>query len=876
MATEEILLKYKADITDLQAKVGAIEARLKKTSSQFVDTGNVIDKSFAKIGDGFKNLAAGFAAGFAVERVIAFGKASFDAFAQAEKQAKLLQFAVGVNGGLQEDFQNLVDQSDELQDISIFSDDDIQKAQTMALQFGLTADQVEKLIPIVADFASATGQSLQGALEAVLRGTEGVGRGLKLYGVEIDKNLTKQEQLANITEQLTEKFEGQAEVVGQTAFGSIEKLNNKIDDFKETVGEFIVDVGDATAALILWVANGFRPLEDASEDSANALKLTAKEAEAMRKSLDAISLINLKNQLESLKAAEGSADALKSVADQINSINLRTFQGELNNLDLDELNKKLEQLGQQAQKTFRLVQPGDLSVEQQKRALEELIAQRTREGELIDDQNKKDAKAGDDKLKQLEEQAKAQEALRKFTLKSLDDNVKLEEVQQKEIAVNRITDTKELATEIERIELETLEKLKQNRIETLEDTSDIERQIVEKRIQIRLNEIKADKEAAKQLLADIEQNAKDQIEVLEKVKDDPATKVNEEEEAQKKILQIRKDAANVTEFILNRLLDAGILNEEEYTKIFRELAQERKLIKADEDAFRLESDKKTTEELIKNIIEVSEQSLEVAKAINDFTGALSQSKIEAIEAEEDAQNERFDREQEAIENQVEKRIITEAQGERKSADLKKLRVESEKKAQEEVNKIKRKQAETDKLLAIFEIGLELAKALASFPPNPFAAALAALQLAIVIATPIPKFFKGTDYVKRGLNPAGQDTIPAMLNEGERVVTTEKNLKHWDVYQAIDENRLDKYIHKTFVVPKLKEQQKIYEKSKETSFAESVGKSVDFAPFVEKLYHDNDYLRRKGITLNNVKQIAKETAKEVSTEIVRTLIREGKI
>lgn len=887
MASEEILLKYKADITDLQAKVGLIEASLKKTGKTFVDTGNIVDKGFSKIGEGFKNLAAGFAAGFAIERVIAFGKASFDAFAQAELQAKKLQVAVGVNGGLQEDFQNLIDQSSELQDASIFSDDDIQKAQTMALQFGLTAKQVEDLIPVVADFASATGQSLNGALEAVLRGTEGVGRGLKLYGVEIDKTLTKQEQLGNITEQLTAKFEGQAEVVGETAAGSMEKLNNKLDDFKEKVGGFIVDVGNATSALILWIANGFQPLDEAAENSANSIKLTAKEAEAMRKSLDAISLINLKTQLEALKqAGDAPTAALQSLEDQINSINFRTFQGEINNLDLEGLKKRLAEVGVEAEKTFKIVNRGDLSTEQQKKALEELIAQREREGELIADQNKKETKSNDDKLKQLEEQAKAQEALRKFTLQSLDDNVKLEEAQQKEVAVNRITDQKELAVEIERIELETLEKLKQNRIETLEDTSEIEKQIVEKRIQIRLNEVKADKEAAKQLLADIEQNAKDQIEVLEKVKDDPTTKVNEEQQAQEKILQIRKDAANATEFILNRLLEAGILNEEEYTKIFRELAQERKLIKADEDAARLDSDKKTTKELIDNIIQISEQSLQVASAINDVFAGITQSKIDSLDVQQEAQNEQFDREQEAIEQQVEKRLITEAQGEQQSAELKKQREASEKKSNDAVTALKRKQAEINKTLAIFDATLNLAKAisvaLAAAPP-PFNAALAAIsaalagaQLAAIIATPLPKFFKGKDYVERGLNPIGRDTIPAMLHEGERIVPTEQNLKHWDVYQAIDENRLDKYIHKTFVVPRLKEQQRIYEKSKESSFAESVGRSVDFTPFVEKMYHDNDYLRRKGVTLNNVKQIAKETAKEVSTEIVRTLMREGKI
>lgn len=38
----------------------------------------------------------------------------------------------------------------------------------------------------------------------------------------------------------------------------------------------------------------------------------------------------------------------------------------------------------------------------------------------------------------------------------------------------------------------------------------------------------------------------------------------------------------------------------------------------------------------------------------------------------------------------------------------------------------------------------------------------------------PNFFKGADYVERGMNPSGIDKIPAMVNEGERIVPTDKN------------------------------------------------------------------------------------------------------
>jgi hypothetical protein len=51
------------------------------------------------------------------------------------------------------------------------------------------------------------------------------------------------------------------------------------------------------------------------------------------------------------------------------------------------------------------------------------------------------------------------------------------------------------------------------------------------------------------------------------------------------------------------------------------------------------------------------------------------------------------------------------------------------------------------------------------------------------------FFEGSEYVNRGNNKAGRDTIPAMLNEGERVITTDTNNKYWDVLSAVHKNRI---------------------------------------------------------------------------------------
>jgi hypothetical protein len=59
------------------------------------------------------------------------------------------------------------------------------------------------------------------------------------------------------------------------------------------------------------------------------------------------------------------------------------------------------------------------------------------------------------------------------------------------------------------------------------------------------------------------------------------------------------------------------------------------------------------------------------------------------------------------------------------------------------------------------------------------------------------FYQGVEYLERGNNKAGRDTIPAMLNEGERVITTDTNNKYWDVLSAVHNNRIPADVLNTF-------------------------------------------------------------------------------
>jgi hypothetical protein len=99
---------------------------------------------------------------------------------------------------------------------------------------------------------------------------------------------------------------------------------------------------------------------------------------------------------------------------------------------------------------------------------------------------------------------------------------------------------------------------------------------------------------------------------------------------------------------------------------------------------------------------------------------------------------------------------------------------------EKERQLKIKQAQAEKQRAIFEIILQTTINVVKASANPLLAGLAAgvgaVQLALAAATPLPKYNKGTDYVKLGNNPAGIDTVPAWLTEGEAVLPVDVNKK----------------------------------------------------------------------------------------------------
>ena len=259
-------------INSKAAKQAAIEANNLNKQLKAIDAsvGNY-QRNVGNYSSALSGLASQLGVTLSVGTVIAFGKSSIQAFNEAQKALRDLEFSLNnIAGEGTGSLDRLVALSEKLQGEGIFSDDDIQKASAMAIQFGLTGQEVEALIPKVADFAALTGQDLNSALEAVLKGIAGQGRGLKLYGIEVDATKSKQEQYISILGQL-DKFQGANIKQLETAAGKAEQFKNRINDLQEGIGEFLIDRG---ASILNWVeklAKGTLTVSDYFRGLANTI-----------------------------------------------------------------------------------------------------------------------------------------------------------------------------------------------------------------------------------------------------------------------------------------------------------------------------------------------------------------------------------------------------------------------------------------------------------------------------------------------------------------------------------------------------------------------------------------------------------------------------
>lgn len=196
---------------------------------------------------GVQNKLAGLTTGFlSLIGVIGVGsifKDSINEFLEMDKNIRVLQNTLR-NQDIEGAFDRISKRADALaKEFTFLDNDDIIKTFNQLIVYGkLTEDQINELIPVIINFATATGQDLAGATSTIIKALEGNGKALKEYGINIKDAKNTTEAFNVIMTQLAPKVEGVGKAFGESAAGGLASASQEFKNLKEELGQGLLPV----------------------------------------------------------------------------------------------------------------------------------------------------------------------------------------------------------------------------------------------------------------------------------------------------------------------------------------------------------------------------------------------------------------------------------------------------------------------------------------------------------------------------------------------------------------------------------------------------------------------------------------------------------
>lgn len=227
---------------------------------------NGIGKTGDKVGRGFGRfgaLAAGAMGGVAVAAAAAgasmavdFGQKSIEAFTDAQTSQAKFDDSFSKSPGLTAAKGKIDALAQSLALKTKFDDDATKSAAALLTKFDLTGGQIEKLLPLVQDYAAFTGKDLGVSSQILGKALTGNAKALKTLGISFKPTGDKAKDLATLMGLLNDKVGGFAEKQGKTAAGTADILSNQFGEVQETIGSYLVP---ALTSIGQWIITSVIP-----------------------------------------------------------------------------------------------------------------------------------------------------------------------------------------------------------------------------------------------------------------------------------------------------------------------------------------------------------------------------------------------------------------------------------------------------------------------------------------------------------------------------------------------------------------------------------------------------------------------------------------
>ena len=166
------------------------------------------------------------------------------------------------------------------------------------------------------------------------------------------------------------------------------------------------------------------------------------------------------------------------------------------------------------------------------------------------------------------------------------------------------------------------------------------------------------------------------------------------------------------------------------------------------------ADNKLRDKRIANAKKYLQVASDAIGAISELASTMFDAEIEKLEEKQEANDEAYERDVERIDTLIEQGVISEEEGEARKREAKQKTEQKNEELEKKKNELAYKQAIWNKASQLAQTGIATARGImeAYAQAGPFAGAvmaaivgaLGAIQAATIIATPIPKYARGTD------------------------------------------------------------------------------------------------------------------------------------
>lgn len=223
-----------------------IDANADKAIRTFEKVGTTAEKELGKadaridkFGVNATRIGAGMLAfsGVAAGALLSFANAAEDANQSQLDLQNTLANAPRLAGETAEKFNDL---AKALQSKTAADGDAIVSGIAVLGNFGLTAKEIERLTPLLVDYAQFTGKDMSTAATDVGKALQGQGRALRSVGLNLKDAGSEAGNFSQVVDGLAGKVGGFAEREGQTFSGQMQRLKNELGDVQEGLGVGVV------------------------------------------------------------------------------------------------------------------------------------------------------------------------------------------------------------------------------------------------------------------------------------------------------------------------------------------------------------------------------------------------------------------------------------------------------------------------------------------------------------------------------------------------------------------------------------------------------------------------------------------------------------